>query len=88
MPKMVITHAVKDVETWLHGKAERAAVFTRFGSNVTDHVAMDGSKSIAITADVHDMAGLQAALSSPTPELVDAMERHGVIQPLSVYLDK
>lgn len=88
MPKMVIIHAVGDIDTWLQGKAERAASFSPFASNVTDHVAMDGSKSIAITADLHDMAGLQAALSSPPPEMVDAMERHGVIQPLSVYIDK
>jgi len=44
MPKLVITHAVKDVETWLAGKEERAAMFGQFATNVTDHVAMDGGR--------------------------------------------
>ena len=26
MPKMVVTHAVVDIERWLQGKAERAAI--------------------------------------------------------------
>jgi hypothetical protein len=26
---------------------------------VTDHVAADGSNDVAITGDIHDMAGLQ-----------------------------
>jgi hypothetical protein len=60
MPKIVITHAVKDVETWLAGKAERVAMFSPFATNVTDHVAMDGSNNVAITADVQDMAAAQA----------------------------
>ena len=42
MPKMVVTHAVVDIERWLQGKAERAA----------------------------------------------AEERHGVIQPITFYIEK
>ena len=75
MPKIVITHAVKDVDTWLKGKAERVAVFSPFASNVTDYVAMDGSKNVAVTADIHDMAGAQAIMSSPSPEQAAAGER-------------
>lgn len=63
MPKVVITHAVVDVERWLTGKAERAAVFSSFATQVTDHVAMDGSNNVAITADVHDLAGAQAMMA-------------------------
>ena len=88
MPKIVITHAVKDIETWLKGKAERAAVIGRYGTNVTDHVAMDGSNNIAVTADIHDLAGLQALMTSPSPEDVAAEERHGVIQPIIAYIEK
>src|SRR5664280_960180 len=68
MPKIVISHAVRDVETWLKGKEERAAVIGRYGTNVTDHVAMDGSNTIAVTADIHDLAGAQAMMASPSPE--------------------
>ncbi len=88
MPHVVITHAVKDVETWLTGKEERAAAFSPFASHVTDHVAMDGSNNVAITADVHDIAGAQAMLASPSPEVAAAMERHGVIQPISAHIEK
>jgi hypothetical protein len=88
MPKIVITHAVVDVERWLKGKAERAAVVGAYATQVTDHVAMDGSNNIAVTADIHDMAGAQAMMTSPSPEDAAAMERHGVIPPLTVYVEK
>ncbi len=88
MPKVVITHAVTDVETWLKGKQERAAMFGLFATNVTDHVAMDGSKHVAITADIGDMAGAQAMMASPSPEQAAAGERHGVINPITVYIEK
>jgi hypothetical protein len=88
MPKIVITHKVVDVERWLKGKAERAAVISAYATQVTDYVAMDGSNNIAVTADVHDMAGAQAMMASPSPEDAAAMERHGVIPPLTVYVEK
>jgi hypothetical protein len=88
MPKLVITHPVIDVERWLKGKEERAAVISRYATDVTDHVAMDGSNTIAVTADVHDMAGAQAMMASPSPEDAAAMERHGVLPPLTVYVEK
>jgi hypothetical protein len=88
MAKMVITHAVVDVERWLQGKAERVAEFGSFATNVTDYVAADGSSSIAITADIHDLAGAQAAMDSPSPEGAAAAERHGVIPPATVYVEK
>jgi hypothetical protein len=49
---------------------------------------MDGSKNVAITADVHDLAGAQAMLASPPPEVAAAMERHGVIQPIVAHIEK
>jgi hypothetical protein len=88
MPKIVITHKVVDVERWLRGKAERAAVISAFATQVKDHVAMDGSNNIAVTADVHDMAGAQAMMASPSPKDAAAMERHGVTPPLTVYIEK
>ena len=88
MPKIVINHAVKDVENWLKYKAERAAQLSPFATHVTDHVAADGSKNVAVTMDVHDMPALDAALASPPPELGAAMERHGVIPPLTVHVEK
>ncbi len=88
MPKLVLTHAVVDIERWLNGKAERAAGFGPFATNVTDHVAMDGSNNVAITADITDMASLQTMLVSPPPEAAAVAESHGVIQPVTAYIEK
>jgi hypothetical protein len=89
MPKMVITHSVADVDKWLQFKSERAAAIGALGgSNVVDHVAHDGSNTVAISADVEDVAGVMATLASPPPELGAAMERHGVLPPLGVFVEK
>ena len=88
MPRVVITHAVQDIDRWLQGKAERAAAIeSGTGSNVTDYVAADGSNAIAVTADVADLATLQGMLASPPPEVVAAMEAHGVVQPITAYVE-
>ena len=88
MPKTVITHAVVDIDRWLQGKAERVEIISNYATNVTDHVAADGSNNVAITADIHDMAGLQELMASPSPEDTAAQERHGVIQPITAYIEK
>jgi hypothetical protein len=88
MPKVVITHAVEDIDRWLQGNAERvAAIESGSGSNVTDYVAQDGSNNIAITADVSDPAAMQAILASPPPDMVATMQAHGVVQPISLYIE-
>ena len=87
MPKVVITHAVEDIDRWLAGKAERAAAIeSGSGSNVTDYVAADGSTEIAITADVADIEAMQTMLTAPPPEVRAAMEAHGVVQPITAYI--
>ena len=63
-------------------------MLAQFGSSVTDHVAADGSKTVAVTVDGVDVAAMQAALASPPPELAAGMERHGVIPPLTVFVEK
>jgi hypothetical protein len=87
MPRMVITHAVVDVDRWLKGKAERAAAIGAAGTNVTDYVAVDGSSKIAVTADIHDMDAVQALMASPPPEIAAQMEAHGVIPPFTAYIE-
>jgi hypothetical protein len=89
MPRVLVTHAVEDVERWLTGKAGRAAaVESGSGSNVTDYVAHDGSNNVAISADVSDLSAMQAMLTSPPPEVAAAMAEHGVIPPLTVYVER
>jgi len=88
MPKIVITHRVVDVEQWLKGKAERVASFSPFAHNVTDHLAADGSNHVAVTADIDDMAGAQAMMAAPAPAAAAQAERHGVIQPVTTFIEK
>ena len=87
MPRIVITHAVADIERWLQGKAERAAAIeSASGSNVTDYVALDGSNNIAVTADVKDLDATQVMMASPPPEVAAKMDEHGVIPPITAYV--
>ncbi len=88
MPRIVLTHSVVDVERWLKGKDERAAAIASFGSDVTDYVAMDGSNQVAITAVVNDLEGAQAMLASPPPEAAAQAEGHGVIPPITAYIER
>lgn len=87
MPKVVVTHAVEDVDRWLQGKdARAAAIESGTGSNVTDYVAADGSNNIAVTADVADVAAIKSMLESPSPEVLAAMQDHGVVPPITAYI--
>jgi hypothetical protein len=89
VPRVVITHAVEDIDRWLQGKAGRAAAIqSGTGSNVTDYVAADGSNNVAITAEVSDVAALQGMLASPAPEVLAAMQEHGVVQPITAYVER
>jgi hypothetical protein len=88
MPKVVITHAVQDIDRWLQGKEERAAAIeSGTGSNVIDHVAQDGSNNVAITADVADVGAMESMLAAPPAEVVARMEAHGVVQPIALYVE-
>ena len=89
MAKMVITHAVADVEHWLARKTERAeAIESGSGSNVTDYVATDGNTNVAITADVADVDAMKALLGSPSPEILAIMQEHGVEPPITTYIER
>ena len=89
MTKVILTHAVEDVERWLSFKGERAdSIGAMGGSNVVDHVAADGSKNVAISMDVADVGAFQAGLASPPPELAAAMQRHGVIPPVTAHVEQ
>jgi hypothetical protein len=87
MPRLVIMHAVEDIDRWLQGKTERASVIGTVGANITDYVALDGSSSVAITADIHDLDGAKALMSSPSAEDMALMQKHGVVPPITAYIE-
>ncbi len=89
MPKMVVTHNVVDVDRWLKAKSERAdAIVNLGGVNVVDYVAQDGSNVVAISSDVNDVDTMLKALSSPPAEMAATMESHGVLPPMTVYVER
>jgi muconolactone delta-isomerase len=87
VPRIVITHAVQDVDRWLKGTAERASALPG-ATDVTDLVAMDGSNLAAVVFDIDDLDTLKAVVSSLPPELAAQAESHGVIMPMTVYVEE
>jgi hypothetical protein len=49
---------------------------------------MDGSNRVASTWDVPDLEAFQAAQSAASPEMAAAMERYGMIPPVTIYIEK
>ena len=89
MSKMVVTHGVVDAGKWLSFKAERAEAVAATGVlNAVDLAAQDGINAVAIMGDADDPAAVMAALASPPPEVAATMERHGVVPPLVIYIEK
>jgi hypothetical protein len=80
MPRVVITHPVKDVKHWASKSDERVEIFAPFATEVVSYVATDGSNRVAVSLNVHDMEGGLAF--SQSPEAAEGMEAHGVLQPL------
>ncbi len=87
MPRVIITHDIREVDRWLAGKDERAAAMPG-ATGVTDLVALDGSKRAAVTFETDDLAALRALLESMPPEVAAQAESHGVIPPFTVYVEK
>ena len=87
MPRIVITHAVQDVDRWLKGKAERAAALPG-ATDVTDLVAMDGSNHTAVAFDIDDVDALKAMLAAIPPDVAAQAESHGVaVSTMRVYVE-
>ena len=88
MPKIVVTAAVKDVQAWLEFKPQLIAQMSAVASDGTSYVAADGSNRVASTWDVADLDAFQAAQTAASPEMAAAMERYGMIPPVTVYIEK
>ena len=80
MPRIVATHTVNDVKHWASKGDERVEIIGPFATEIVSYVAADGSNQVAVSANIHDMAGMMAMMQ--TPEAAAAMESHGVIPPV------
>lgn len=87
MPRVIITHDIRDVDRWLAGKDERAAAMPG-ATQVTDLVAIDGSNQAAVSFETDDLDALKALLESMPPDVAAQAESHGVIPPFTVYVER
>jgi hypothetical protein len=86
-PKIVVTAAVKDVEAWLAFKPQLIAQMSAVASDGTSYVTADGSNLVAKTWDVPDMEAFQATQTAASAEMAEAMERCGMIPPVTVCIE-
>ena len=84
MPRVIATHAVGNMETWLAGGSERAELFNQFSSGYRIYRHPDANK-VAIVWENADVAKLQAVLTHPDTEA--AKTRHTVREPLDLYIE-
>lgn len=84
MPKVVFTHPVKNVDHWMSLHSERVELFAEWGSNVISYAIADGSNTVALTIDVHDMEAMEVSLG--TAEMDKAKEAHGVVEPITMFV--
>ena len=86
MPRIIITHTIQDRHRWLGGKAERAAALPG-ATGVTDLVALDGSNQAAVSFDIDDVDALKGFLASMPPDVAAQAESHGVVMPMTLYVE-
>jgi len=84
MPKVVFTHAVKDVDLWMNKHSERVELFAEWGSNIVGYAIADGGNMVALSIDVNDMDAMQASLG--TDEIDRAKEAHGVFGSIAMFV--
>ena len=81
MAKFIATHAVSNVAQWKSFDAERSTIFAPFASDIVSYVDPAGSTTVALSFNLIDAEGLKAFMQ--TPAAIAAMERHGVLQPVT-----
>ena len=84
MPRVIATHGVGNMETWLAGGAERAEIFKQFSSGYRIYRHPKDNK-VAIVWENADLPKLEAALAHPDTEKAKA--KHTVREPIDVYVE-
>ena len=84
MSRVIATHAVGNMDTWLAGGNERAEIFKQFCSayRIFRHPK---ENKVAIAWENVDLKKLEAALGHPDTERAKA--RHTVLEPIDVYIE-
>lgn len=85
MPRVVFVHPVSDVDHWASKHSERVDAFKAWGTNVVDYLAADGSDTVSVSIDVHDVDAMMAEME--TPEMQAKKDAHGVLEPIMMYVE-
>lgn len=75
MPRMIATHEVDDVASWL-SSPKRAEVFGDVATDIVTFVNPQKPNQVGLSMNVHDMDAFQAIMESPAG--ADAMKHDGV----------
>lgn len=81
MAKLVAFHTVSNVDLWKSFDSERSAMFAPYVSDIVSYVDPAGSKTVALSFTLNDADGFKAFMQ--TPAAAAAMDRHGVVQPVT-----
>ena len=84
MPRVVATHAVGNMDTWLAGGEERARLFEQFSSAYRIYRQPNANK-VALVWENADLQKLQTVLTDPETET--AKSRHTVLEPVELYVE-
>ena len=84
MPRVIATHAVGNMDTWLAGGAERAEIFKQFSSAYRIYRHPKENK-VAIVWENADLQKLEATLGHPDTEKSKA--RHTVRDPIELFIE-
>ena len=89
MPRVVVTHAVEDVQRWLAGKAVRAAAIeSGSGSNVTDHVAQVADMTHRVSRTAMSLTGrveVSSGRDTPVGSVAKLMDVEPVLSSLESF---
>jgi hypothetical protein len=84
MTRVIATHGVGNMETWLAGGAERAGIFKQFSSAYRIYRHPQDNK-VAIVWENADLQKLEAVLAHPDTE--KAKTKHTVREPVDIYVE-
>ena len=84
MPRVIATHAVGNMDTWLAGGKDRAEIFKQFCSGYRIYRHPNDNK-VALVREDADLQKLEGVLRHP--ELKKAKSRHTVLEPIEIYVE-
>jgi hypothetical protein len=84
MPRVIATHAVGNMDTWLAGGPDRAELFKQFCSSYHVYRHPKDNK-VALVWENADLQKLEATLGHPDTE--KAKSRHTVLDPIEIYVE-